>query len=413
MSTAAADPPDPRDADALDRGLTAAEQMAHALAVCREIASPESRTPADIRRDARRRAVPAAPDLVRLFVPGRLCLLGEHADWAGAHRTANPALAPGRCLMTGTEQGLSAEAEAAADVFEISTVLPDGGTLGPERMPAAADALDAAARDGRFFSYAAGVAAEVMRRHGVGGLRVRITAADLPIARGLSSSAAACVLVARAFNRAYALGLSIRDEMDLAYAGERQTGSACGLMDQVCAFGRTTVLLTFDGDDLRIDPVTPGGAMHFLVVDLCRTKDTRRILRDLNACFPATPGLVAGRVREALGPLNAALVERGCETIVAGDARALGEIMREAQEVFDRLVAPACPELAAPHLHDVLAHPAVAELGWGAKGVGSQGDGSAQIVCRGEAEQAALGERLAGTLGVRCLPLTLRPETPG
>jgi galactokinase len=346
----------------------------------------------------------------RLFVPGRLCLLGEHSDWAGAYRTTDPALAPGYCLVTGTDQGLSAEAEPAADVFEISTVLPGDATRGPERVRATADRLDAAARDGGFFSYVAGVAAEMVQRYAVGGLRVRITAADLPIAKGLSSSAAACVLVARAFNQVYALGLSTRDEMDLAYAGERRAGSACGFMDQVCAFGQATVLLTFDGEDRRIEAVTPGGTIHLLVVDLGGAKDTRRILRDLNACFPASAGAIAARVRETLGPLNAAFVARGREAVIAGDARALGAVMDEAQDTFDRLVAPACPELAAPRLHQVLADPAVAELGWGAKGVGSQGDGSAQIVCRGDAERAALSERLARALGVRCLPLTLRTQ---
>ncbi len=345
-----------------------------------------------------------------LFVPGRLCLLGEHADWAGAYRAADPSIVPGRCLVTGTDQGLSAEVESVADVFEISTALPDGTTRGPERIPATVDRLDAAARDGGFFSYAAGVAAEVVRRYTVGGLRVRVTAADLPIAKGLSSSAAACVLVARAFNQGYALGLSIRDEMDLAYAGERRAGSACGFMDQVCAFGQATVLLTFDGEDRRIEPVTPGGTIHLLVVDLGGAKDTRRILRDLNACFPAAAGAIAAGVREALGPLNAAFVLRGREAVRTGDAHALGGVMHEAQDAFDRLVAPACPELAAPRLHQVLAHPAVAELGWGAKGVGSQGDGSAQIVCRGEGERVALSERLGRALGVSCLPLTLRAE---
>jgi galactokinase len=346
----------------------------------------------------------------RLFVPGRLCLLGEHSDWAGAYRTTDPSLTPGYCLVTGTNQGLSAEVEPVADVFEISTVLPGGATRGPERVRATPDRLDTAARDGSFFSYVAGVAAEMLDRYAVGGLRVRITAADLPIAKGLSSSAAACVLVARAFNQGYALGLSVRDEMDVAYAGERRAGSACGFMDQVCAFGQATVLLTFDGEERRIEPVTPGGTIHLLVVDLGGAKDTRRILRDLNACFPAGAGAIAARVREALGPLNATCVERGRAAVVAGDARALGAVMREAQDVFDRLVAPACPELAAPRLHQVLKHPAVAELGWGAKGVGSQGDGSAQIVCRGEAERTALSDRLARVVGVRCLPLTLRAE---
>src|SRR5204863_97513 len=80
-------------------------------------------------------------------------------------------------------------------------------------------------------------------------------------------------------------------------------------------------------------------------------KDTRRILADLHACFPATPGAIAAGVRQALGPANAALLARARAAVAAGDARALGELMTEAQDRFDRLVAPACPELAAPRLH--------------------------------------------------------------
>ena len=204
--------------------------------------------------------------MIQLFVPGRLCLFGEHSDWAGALRASHPVLTPGHCLVTSTDQGLEAEIERLGDAFVIETVLADGSRRGPERVPLAVEGLDAAARAGSFFSYAAGVAAEVATYHDVGGLGVRVTRADLPIRRGLSSSAAVCVLVARAYNRAYGLGLSTRDEMTLAYAGERRAGSACGLMDQVCAFGRRTVFLTFDGDALDIESLRPGGTFHLLVV---------------------------------------------------------------------------------------------------------------------------------------------------
>ena len=170
-----------------------------------------------------------------LFVPGRLCIAGEHSDWAGEMRAAHPALAPGYCLVTMTEQGLRAEA-TRADAFELSTPHPDGG-VARERLPGTMAALDAAAQAGGFFSYAAGVAAEVRARWDVAGLSLRITEARLPIGKGLSSSAAICVLVARAYDRCYGLGLDVRAEMDLAYAGERRAGSACGRMDQVCAYG--------------------------------------------------------------------------------------------------------------------------------------------------------------------------------
>lgn len=50
----------------------------------------------------------------------------------------------------------------------------------------------------------------------------------LPLKKGLSSSAALCVLVARAFNRAYGLRLTTRGEMQYAYDGERMTPSQVG-----------------------------------------------------------------------------------------------------------------------------------------------------------------------------------------
>ena len=344
---------------------------------------------------------------VELFVPGRLCLFGEHSDWAGGYRTTAPALVAGRCLVTGTDQGLRARATAADGVVEIASVLPDGTRRGPVHWPARVEALAAAARDGGFFSYAAGVAAEVLAHHAVGGLRLEIGAADLPTGKGLSSSAALCVLVARAFSQVHGLGLEPRAEMQVAWAGERRAGSACGLMDQVCAFGRRTVLMTFDGADLAIEPVGVGAAIHLVIVDLMRAKDTRRILADLNACFPDAADPTSAAVREALGPRNATLVAAARRTIEQGDTAALGALMTEAQHVFDALIAPACPELAAPRLHEVLAHPAVAEMGWGGKGVGSQGDGCAQLVARGPDERDALARRLGDDLGVSCLPLTL------
>jgi galactokinase len=347
--------------------------------------------------------------MLRLFVPGRLCLFGEHSDWAGTYRVAEPALSPGACLVTATDGGLDAEAEPLADAVELWSRLPDGTTRGPERFATDADALSRAARGGGFFSYVAGVASVVRERWDVAGLRLRVTATHLPIGKGLSSSAAVCVVVARAFGRLYDLGLSPRDEMEVAYLGERRAGSGCGRMDQVCAFGRRTTVLTFDGDSLAVDAVAPGARFDVLVVDLGREKDTRRILADLRACFPDAPGDVAAGVRAALGPLNAVLVARALAALEAGDARVLGALMSEAQTLFDARVAPACAELAAPRLHEVLAHPAVRELAWGGKGVGSQGDGSAQLLARGAAERDALAARLARDLSVACLPVTVGP----
>jgi galactokinase len=333
-------------------------------------------------------------------------LFGEHSDWAALYRSSDPSIAPGYCLVAGTDQGLYARAERSHDTFEIVSDLPDGGRAGPLTLPARD--FDTAARRGDFFSYAAGVAAEVSLRHVVHGLRLSVRG-DLPMGRGLASSAALCVLVARAFNRVYELGLGALEEMELAYAGERRSGSECGRMDQVCAFGKGPLFVRFDGPKLTLERIEPGDTLYLLIVDLCQTKDTRRILKDLNACFPRTPGLLAAAVREALGARNAKILERARAIVGRGDARALGELMIEAQEVFDSSVAPACPELRAPRLHETLDHPALRELAFGGKGVGSQGDGCAQVVARGPEERRLLALRLESELGVRCLPLTLYP----
>jgi galactokinase len=235
-----------------------------------------------------------------LFVPGRLCLFGEHADWAGGYRRTHPEIAAGQCLVVGTDQGLSGDFEAREDGIELTSILADGRRMGPERIEVEPKSLRRVAEGGGFFSYAAGVALEIAERFGPHGLALELRT-DLPIRKGLSSSAALSVLVARSFGRAHGLALTVRDEMEIAYAGERRAGSACGRMDQICAFGRRPTYLRFDGERMEIEPLSAQGELHMLVVDLRRGKDTRRILAALNRCFPDARGPLAEGVREALG----------------------------------------------------------------------------------------------------------------
>lgn len=94
------------------------------------------------------------------------------------------------------------------------------------------------ARQGGFWCYAAGTAYKLAVEWGVGGLELDNHTTTLPLKRGLSSSAAFCVLLARAYNQIYGLGLTVRGEMAVAYEGERLTPSQCGRMDQAVAFGK-------------------------------------------------------------------------------------------------------------------------------------------------------------------------------
>lgn len=346
---------------------------------------------------------------MKLCVPGRICLFGEHTDWAGGYRRINPALEKGYCLITGTDQHLTAEVTSHDSDLVLTSTLNDGTRHGPVQIPMTADALRDTALRGGFFSYAAGTAYEILRRYDVRGLELNNTHTDLPVKKGLSSSAAVCVLTARAFNRVYNLNLSIRDEMELAYRGEILTGSQCGRMDQGCAYGRRPILMTFDGDALDVRELIVGADLHFLIVDLCAAKDTRTILRALNQCYPFAETPLHRAVRKYLGPASAGITREAVNALERGDAEAIGDLMTRVQDAFDTHVAPVCPsELTAPVLHRVLTHKPIQKYILGGKGVGSQGDGSAQFITADAAARRTVIDIIQRDFGMPCLELTMK-----
>jgi galactokinase len=348
---------------------------------------------------------------MQIFVPGRICLFGEHSDWAGGYRCVNAKIEKGYTLITGTNQGLYAEVDLHPTSLLLTSTSPDGLVRGPYEIPMEPKALLAEAAAGNFWSYAAGVAYQVAAHYRVNGLVINNTKTDLPVQKGLSSSAAICVLTARAFNRVYDLKLSVRDEMELAYQGEITTPSRCGRMDQGCAFGSRPVLMTFDGDRLETQELQLNTDLHLVIVDLDAHKDTVKILDRLNQCYPFAANEIERGVQELLGPINCRIVQPALDALQSGNAQRLGALMTEAQSLFDRYATPACPEeLTAPVLHHVLKYESLQAYVWGGKGVGSQGDGSAQFLARSEADQQAVVEIVERDLGLHCLTITLRPE---
>jgi len=272
------------------------------------------------------------------------------------------------------------------------------------------DALLQEAQAGGPFCYIAGVAYQILMHHHVQGLVIDNDRTDLPVKKGLSSSAAVSVLTARAFNRLYDLKMTVRGEMEAAYRGELTTPSRCGRMDQGCAFGRRPILMTFDADLVDVQPLRAGADFHMLIVDLKKGKDTQKILADLNQCYPFPTSDRARAVHEFLGPVNKRIVTDAAHAIEQGDARALGALMTEAQRRFDEVLAPVCPEeLAAPKLHEVLSYEPIQNLIWGGKGVGSQGDGAAQLLARDADSRDRAADILRRDLGLECLPLDITP----
>lgn len=346
---------------------------------------------------------------MKIFVPGRICLFGEHSDWAGGYRRINGEIEKGYTIISGTNHGLHAEVKPHPTKLIFRSTVRDSDGRNLVELPMDRDALLEQAQGGGVFSYAAGVAYQVMTHYRVRGIEIDNYLTDLPIKKGLSSSAAVCVLVARAFNRVYDLKMTTRGEMEFAYLGEITTPSRCGRMDQGCAYGNRPIVMVFDGERMDVEELSVKGDLYYVIVDLCASKDTKEILNRLNHCYPFADTDIQKNVQQYLGPVSAGITGSAAEAIRSGDAGKLGKLMAEAQKEFDDGVMPACPsELTAPVLHKVLSYEPIKPYVLGGKGVGSQGDGTAQFLVRDEESQKQVMAIIERDLKMPCLDLVIR-----
>lgn len=360
---------------------------------------------------------------MEVFVPGRLCLLGEHTDWAaGRHRLVNRKIPLGYCIVCATNEGLFArvgdfdegclryehvDASGACRQVECS-LLDDTKSLGEK------------ATQRTFFSYVHGVAAHLMSIPSVAtavlsskrGILINNYKTTLPMKKGLSSSAAICTLVVSAFSLHYGLKMTREEVMDAAFHGEILTGAKCGRMDQAVAMGAGKVgLMTFNGDDCALSDICIGGPLYFVVVDLKRGKDTVKILADLNSAFPFPQTPTQALLHEYVES-NVILAAEAVKALEAGNSATLARCMQDAQANFDRCAAPNCPEeLTSPRLHEVMLHPALTRVSLATKGVGSQGDGSAQVLCVDEKSQREALRILQEELGCEGFLLSIVPSS--
>ncbi len=343
-----------------------------------------------------------------LFIPGRLCILGEHSDWAGANRVVNGAIPQGMAIVSGIEQGIHAWIEKSGE-FEVISDLPGEQLEFHEKM--SVQELRKTAAEGGYFSYMAGAASYIKEHYHVGGMKIVIDEMTLPMKKGLSSSAAICVLVAKAFNILYGLNMSTLGIMQAAYRGEQRTPSRCGRLDQACAYGVKPVVMTFDGSDVEVERLTVRGNFYWVFANLNASKDTVKILGDLGKCYPFAQNELERGVQEALGIRNQEIIRRAVGYFESGDAEGMGKLLTEAQKLFDEQVAPACPsQLAAPVLHGILRDPTIRALTWGAKGVGSQGDGTVQFLAKDEAAQDELIRYLTAEKEMEAYRFTIRQQ---
>ena len=347
-------------------------------------------------------------EYIELFVPGRLCIMGEHSDWAGRYRNVNNKIEKGYAIVTGIEEGIYAKACPSDKLIVENTTNNKSFECEMDYKK-----LKAVAEEGGYWSYVAGVAACIKEQYNISGVKLIIDKVTIPEKKGLSSSAAICVLVSRAFNELYNLHLNTLGEMNLAYYGEITTPSRCGKLDQACAFGKRPILMCFDGDKVDIKNIKISKPLHFVFADLNSHKDTIKILGDLNRSYPFADTDLDKNVHEALGMDNKEIVLKAVEYLETGEIEKFGLMMSKAQENFDKKVAPASiKELSAPILHKVINDEYLKKLSYGIKGVGSQGDGTVQVLARDSETQKEIQKYFKEKLNMSAYTLTIDATKP-
>lgn len=338
--------------------------------------------------------------------------------WHESHKSASlfcrynhELIPPGCTIVAGLNYGLYAKVRRLEDPVLVLRSTTEDGQVFKTEMPLDEDVLASEAQGGGFFSYTAGVAYVFATEYHVKGVEIDNYKTTLPLKKGLSSSAAMCVLVARAFNQLYNLNLTTRGEMQAAFYGERLTPSQCGRMDQAVAFGSVPVVMTYSGDVLKVRPLRLAKTLHLVLVDLKANKDTVRILDSLQAAYPHPNTEKEKALVHLFGSINEKITSKAEAALEEGHAEALGAVMCEAQQLFDIHAGAMCPDQlgveGSPVLHKVLQYSAIQDLIWGGKGVGSQGDGTAQLLCKSAEAQEEVCRLLEDEMHVHCLKVDL------
>ena len=371
-------------------------------------------------------------DTVELFVPGRLCLLGEHTDWASAYRDVNPEVSIGRCLVCTTNEGVFARvapqhqhAEDIGRAPQLTYLHTDqtSGRVETFTHELHAETLQAVAKQpSSFFAYVAGTAAAMLQYMASSGhksetaplstainsgIRIDNYKTSLPMKKGLSSSAAVCVLVVHAFASVYKLHLTDEIVMQIACAGEKKTSSQCGMMDFCVTMGAGVGLMTMNKGDFSLRRIHVSQALHIVVGDLRALKDTVAILRDLNSCFPVARSPAEHQLHDYVDRSQLLCLD-AVQAIQRGDLVGLASAMKAAQISFDDGAMVICPEqLTSPRLHEVMSSHALQEVALAVKGVGSQGDGTVQVLCESAASQLSACDLLRNDMGCDVFTVTV------
>jgi len=338
---------------------------------------------------------------VEIFVPGRLCLIGGVSDLVSPYLSQNPELVPGRAIACTIDKGIYSKVKK-------SNILKYKFNNMSFEIDLSRENLKNEANSGTFFSYICGTVLCILENHSnLGGIDITVEKMDLPLKKGLSSSAAICLTIVKSYNILYDLSLNNDEMVSLAYNGEHLAGSKCGKLDQNTIINNNCSSLTFYEDRVESKEVKLKNNLFVLIVDLNSSKDTRKIMNSFNKALPFAKNEKDKRIHDIIGNKNVELVEKAIYSLEHGDIKLFGKCLSDAQKLYDA-AKEACTEYKAPTLHLLLNDGFIKYYSYGGKSVGSGGDGSLLLVCDNESNQNTLQEYIKEIYKMESIPFCIK-----
>lgn len=314
---------------------------------------------------------------INLFVPGRMGIVGEFSDLVTPYLKDNKRLIPGSAIAISINRGIYATVSKSRKIFikfnenELDISLDKNELEERARNP----------KD--FFSYICGTILYMKMNYKVLGLNLEIYKSDLPIKKGLSSSAAICILIVEAFNQIYNLKMTKDEQIEAAYQGEHLALSNCGKLDQITILETGLIKIVFAEKRAIVTPIKLKKKMYFIIADLGAKKDTVKIIDDLSNCFPFPKNRMEKKIQRIMTVKNKKIVDNVEKSIENGNLKMVGRNLIKFQKNKDKC-SMICSEFIAPKLHLLLNDKKIKKLSYGAKDVGSGGDGSIEILAKNE-----------------------------
>lgn len=330
---------------------------------------------------------------IKIFVPGRLCLFGEHSDWASNYNNLT-----GYSLVTCINLGIYLKAqESEIFIYKYKNQVIELTDLEIEKY-----------KKNDFFEYVVYTIKLLKNKYKVKNLKIECVKMTLPLKKGLASSAAICIAIIKCFNKIYNLSLSLEEEMNLAYEAEKLTGSQCGRMDQICAYGTGMKFIKFNDNKIEIENLILKNSINIILVDLKKNKNTKKILFDLNKTLLYSQNENNLKLFDFFNNINKKLVLKIKKILESDNLLDLGFYIKKYQLEFDINVSPFCEELKSPYLHEFMKWINSQDFVLGSKGVGSQGDGMAQVYIESDKEVFNIIKKIKELFGYDCYHIKIK-----